>query len=215
MGLSNILEISAPFLASLGGAGIVIIALSSWLGKVWASRLMESEKHENQKQLTLITEQLKKQNSLELEKIRFEMESLLKSRQIKFEYLHEKRADALIKLYALIESVKKRAQIAIALSERKLDGNWEHYSTSVSELYTYFNQNKLLFTSKLATTVDDLNWKITAPNRTKKYVIDYRNDELKEEGIIDMINDWKSTEKEIRKTMKEIEGEFRSILAVE
>ena len=38
-------------LASVGGAGVIVLALSSWLGKVWASRLIESVRKEYQKEI--------------------------------------------------------------------------------------------------------------------------------------------------------------------
>jgi hypothetical protein len=37
---------AVAILASVGGAGVVLFGLSSWLGKVWASRIMEREKAE-------------------------------------------------------------------------------------------------------------------------------------------------------------------------
>ena len=44
MDLSNIVSVAATIIASLGGSGIIIFSLSNWLGKVWAERLMQSEK---------------------------------------------------------------------------------------------------------------------------------------------------------------------------
>jgi prefoldin subunit 5 len=45
-GLSNIFEVAVAVIASLGGATVLLFALSSWLGKVWAARIMEHEKAE-------------------------------------------------------------------------------------------------------------------------------------------------------------------------
>lgn len=36
-------EIASAVLLSVGGGGIIVIAFSSWLGKVWASRLMSAQ----------------------------------------------------------------------------------------------------------------------------------------------------------------------------
>jgi hypothetical protein len=34
-------------IASLGGGGAIVLGFSGWLGKVWAERLMEKERHEH------------------------------------------------------------------------------------------------------------------------------------------------------------------------
>ena|SRR5713226_7087242 len=44
MDLRALIEVAATILAALGGAGVIIIACSSWLGKVWASRILEADR---------------------------------------------------------------------------------------------------------------------------------------------------------------------------
>lgn len=44
MSWTEIGQLSAAILASLGGAGAIVIGFSSYLGKLWADRLMRSEK---------------------------------------------------------------------------------------------------------------------------------------------------------------------------
>jgi hypothetical protein len=41
----SIFKISAGFLASVGSAGAIFWGLSSWLGKIWAQRILEKEKN--------------------------------------------------------------------------------------------------------------------------------------------------------------------------
>ena len=53
MQTKEILEIGTAILLSLGGAGAVLGALSSWLGKVWASRILEKDRAHYQEQLEL------------------------------------------------------------------------------------------------------------------------------------------------------------------
>jgi len=45
MSLSEINMIGLSIITSLGGAGLILFAFSSWLGKVWANRILESEKN--------------------------------------------------------------------------------------------------------------------------------------------------------------------------
>ncbi|WP_286874057.1 hypothetical protein [Spongiibacter sp.] len=64
--MEQYLGISAAILGSLGGAGVIIIALSSWLGKVWATRLMDNERHKHDRDLEALRASLKAQNDKQL-----------------------------------------------------------------------------------------------------------------------------------------------------
>jgi hypothetical protein len=44
MSLSEIWQTSFAILTSLGGGGAIVILLSSWLGKVWAARILEQDR---------------------------------------------------------------------------------------------------------------------------------------------------------------------------
>lgn len=44
MDWKTLFEIAGAALAAIGSAGVLLFALSSWLGKVWASRILEKER---------------------------------------------------------------------------------------------------------------------------------------------------------------------------
>ena len=44
MTLKEVWEIAGAVILSLGGGGAIVVALSSWLGKVWASRILEEDR---------------------------------------------------------------------------------------------------------------------------------------------------------------------------
>jgi hypothetical protein len=46
-----IAEIAASIIVALGGGGAIVFGLSSWLGKVWADRLMQKEKAKHDQDL--------------------------------------------------------------------------------------------------------------------------------------------------------------------
>lgn len=80
---SDVLKVSLTVLASIGTGGIIICALSAWLGKVWANRLMQKEIHEYNKELEDVKakygENLSKLNTLlekknYVSKVRFDAE---------------------------------------------------------------------------------------------------------------------------------------------
>lgn len=44
MGLKPVFETAGAALAAIGSASVLLFALSSWLGKIWASRILEKER---------------------------------------------------------------------------------------------------------------------------------------------------------------------------
>ena len=64
MNITDIAQVGGSILVSLGGAGLIVMGMSSWLGKVWASRILEEDKNKYQTAL----EQLKSQYQLDVEK---------------------------------------------------------------------------------------------------------------------------------------------------
>ena len=66
MGVKEVFEIAGAVLVSTGCGGAIIFGLSSWLGKVWANRILENEKAEHSKEL----EKYKKELAEELEHVK-------------------------------------------------------------------------------------------------------------------------------------------------
>jgi hypothetical protein len=58
MTTEEILKICAALIGSVGGAALIIVGLSSWLGKVWANRILEKDKLHYQGELESIKQQL-------------------------------------------------------------------------------------------------------------------------------------------------------------
>lgn len=54
-------SVAASVLVSLGGGGLIVLALSSWLGKVWASRILANEGAQYARDLELIKQRLEAQ----------------------------------------------------------------------------------------------------------------------------------------------------------
>jgi hypothetical protein len=58
MSIDEIFKISSAILGSVGGAAVIIFALSSWLGKVWANRILEKDRLKYSTELERIKNQL-------------------------------------------------------------------------------------------------------------------------------------------------------------
>jgi len=55
--LEDIYQFAFVLLSSIGGAAVIIAAISSWLAKVWASKILESDKARYTQELDKIRHQ--------------------------------------------------------------------------------------------------------------------------------------------------------------
>lgn len=93
MQLQELLELSGVILGSIGSGGAIIVAFSSWLGKVWANRLMEKEKAAHSKDL----ESLRNRLIQDTESYKIKLK--------KSEFIFQKEFEAASKLSELIQSI--------------------------------------------------------------------------------------------------------------
>ena len=92
MELKEVLELSGVILGSLGGAAAIIFGFSSWLGKVWANRLMTKEKAEYAQEL----ESLRNRLTQDTESYKIKLK--------KSEFLFQKEYEAVSEFVALKRS---------------------------------------------------------------------------------------------------------------
>jgi hypothetical protein len=89
--VSQILGLAAAIIASLGSAGGILFALSSWLGRIWATRIMEREKAE----LTKSIEEKKSEFQRSIEYDKAELARLHDAYTIGLQELSTHRQDAM------------------------------------------------------------------------------------------------------------------------
>lgn len=63
---SDFAAIAFYLLGSVGGAGFIFFALSSWLGKVWAQRIMDQERAKHERDLAELRNKLEHQTQTNL-----------------------------------------------------------------------------------------------------------------------------------------------------
>ena len=51
MSMEDVFRLITAGIVSIGGGGLIVLAFSSWLGKVWASRILANETHQLSTQL--------------------------------------------------------------------------------------------------------------------------------------------------------------------
>lgn len=71
MNIEVVFKIAAAIITSIGGSAFIIVALSSWLGKVWASRILEKDKLKYSSELEAIKSELQRES--EKQKITFSL----------------------------------------------------------------------------------------------------------------------------------------------
>jgi hypothetical protein len=77
--LEDALSLFTAGIVSIGGGGLVVLALSSWLGKVWAGRILRDETHK----LSIQLEEAKRDLDVIKEKsLRFQNDKILAYREI-------------------------------------------------------------------------------------------------------------------------------------
>jgi hypothetical protein len=58
MNIDEIFKISAAVIASIGGSALILAAFSSWLGSVWAKRMLQNERAKHSETLESIKKEL-------------------------------------------------------------------------------------------------------------------------------------------------------------
>ncbi|MCE5221789.1 MAG: hypothetical protein LLF98_11165 [Clostridium sp.] len=127
-------EIASAVLISLGGGGAIVFALSSWLGKVWANRILEKEK----KTYQLEIESYKSQLSISLNKINSINERTLHISKVQYDKefdiyqdIWEKLHDCIVatlNLYPTFENVPINDDKKEELAEKKYHDYAEKYN---------------------------------------------------------------------------------------
>jgi hypothetical protein len=59
---TNVFNVAAAIIASVGGAGVILLALAGWLGKVWAARILEEDRAKYQSELERLKGELEARN---------------------------------------------------------------------------------------------------------------------------------------------------------
>ena len=77
---ADAISIGASIVASLGGGAVIIFALSNWLGKVWANRLMQKERQEYALQLEHLQNSLRLASEEQLASLRSQLDIVKEAR---------------------------------------------------------------------------------------------------------------------------------------
>lgn len=81
LGFQDVMKIVGATLLSVGGGGLVVMAMSSWLGKVWAQRLMQKDIAKHATDLEALKSKLEGMNK----KVQAELDKTVYVHRVQFE----------------------------------------------------------------------------------------------------------------------------------
>jgi hypothetical protein len=70
----NFYDLSTAILGSITASGFIIFAFSSWLGKIWANRIMDTERQKHERELSTLRSDLERYNQKVLADIKHQQE---------------------------------------------------------------------------------------------------------------------------------------------
>ncbi|NVJ99411.1 MAG: hypothetical protein HWE25_14760 [Alphaproteobacteria bacterium] len=127
MAWGELFDVVVAVIASLGGASVFIFALSNWLGKVWAARLMEQERAKYGMEI----EKLKSELTLDTEAYKMKLK--------KSEFLFQKEFEAASAFVALKQKLSPKVRFPNMDYHDACDDvarEFSRYSRAVSEFLT-------------------------------------------------------------------------------
>ena len=127
MSWEDVFKIIVASLGAVGGATMIMFGLSSWLGKVWATRILQKEK-------------------AQLDQFSFE-------HQTKFSSLHQKRAEVVAETYSLIRDVYNRVCDYAGHNGNTLE-NKNRVDESISNLINYYPRRRIFIKRNVAAKID-------------------------------------------------------------
>ncbi len=131
--MKEILQLAAAILASIGSAGAIFLGLSSWLGKIWANRILESDRAKYQK---------------EIEELKNKYQLRIKEFEIKTNMIQEKRNGVILDLAPVLSQAYSHCYVYAELGTMNLppEGTDEIRrlsSKSLETLWTEFRKAEL------------------------------------------------------------------------
>ena len=192
-------RLSTAVLASLGGGVAVILGFSSWLGKIWASRILNKEKHE--------------------------LEKLKNEHEIRFSKLHLERAEAIKEVAQCLQKLDDSFHLFLKnfqpVEEPDLETKISDSIKLHNEFVIAYKKHRIFF----AREIEKLMHNIALCSRdtfidVRTYPVDVSNVQYKmmPELLKDREEQWKiAREKyigELTELKEKLEETFREILGI-
>lgn len=199
MSSADLLHVVWGVVASIGGGAVIVFALSGWLGRVWADRLMAGEKAKHDTLLELLR--------ADIRKVAFESE-------IRFSKLHEKRAEVIADLYSkLVDFVGAAEQFLYGGASVDSEKH-QLYVVRQKDLYDTFSKNQIYFPTALCDALSNFIFELHRLTN-EKYILGSYQPMTPEEtkDLRDTLrNRWKAITVDVPNLKEQLTEEFRRLL---
>src|SRR5258706_7153094 len=127
--------------ATAGLTGAVVATAIVWVSKNWISEKIKGGiKAEYDNQLEILKAKLKSESDVEVERLRSQLSIAAAERQFRFSKLHEKRADAIAEVYALLQPFVSALADYVKIIETSAGPSREDRNKKVTETGNAFLQ---------------------------------------------------------------------------
>jgi len=141
MTFEDVAKIVLTIITSVGGGGVIVLGLSGWLGKVWASRLMAADQAKHNRELEKLRADLTREN-----------QSLLENERAKFSReIEEWKAELIRANEASLSKLKSDLEIQRHSQIKEYQDKLDIYRTVgdvVSDLLADFDVSKGILSSE-------------------------------------------------------------------
>ena len=131
MTLADIYAVAGAVIVSLGGGALLVFALSSWLAKVWADRILEKEKAGYASEI----EQLRRVYGEEIERVRSELQKNAFEHQTRFSWYHQRKAELIASVYSLLHDVSEHVTAMVSPMQLGGDDQRAAHAQKTIDLY--------------------------------------------------------------------------------
>jgi len=201
--MDEIIPIIGSVIAYLGGGAVVVLGFSSWLGKLWAKRILDKE----------------------IEDLKSKYKIIEAEHSIKFATLHSRRAEVIAEIYSLLSEVENQARIlANPLIEPEEPPKAETYTKTANLIYKLFetyNKYRIYLTEDTCLKLDEFIKQSRLPlsffkvvNRVNSQDPNVENTVLQQELKDKFMEVWEDVETKVPNARKAVEIEFRKTLGV-
>lgn len=201
--MHELIPIVGSLIAYLGGGAVIILGLSSWLGKLWAKRILDKE----------------------IEELKSRYKIIEAEHSIKYAALHSRRAEVIAEIYSLLGEVENKARLlANPLIEPEEPPKAETYvktANLIYELFETYNKYRIYFTEDTCSKLDGFIQLSKLPlnffkvvNQVNSQDPEGKNTKLQNELKDKLMEVWDEVEIKIPNARKAVETEFRKTLGV-
>lgn len=204
MPINEVFNIASAIILSLGSSSVIVIALSSWLGKVWANRILEKDKLKYRRELE--STKIKYERQLENYKQHLEKSKLL------FIRLSENQFTLYNNLWATLLKLKQTAE---DLWQTTTVDNLMSFALHLDKTFNSIGKNRLIIEDshyeKLQHVLETFSkFRLGKENLIKlRRMTDEQRKKLNMTNTVNFINENKKTKFDYENLLEDIVKDFK------